>query len=347
MFMKILTKSLLLFALATLASISYSSRLRTNRKSHAIPIRINFDKKIDHEDYMKFYVKSVNKFNEADSKLTSLLYNSIAERKDAACIAAPIKSPESLERKISTQFHPNIAGSRKYYDFEEITDIIRASIVFKSESAIYEYLNIFKDKVNKDFKFKDRLKDRKVHQYRDINISLQSDVTLPRDKGLNTSSLESTQFKIPMEVQLHLCGIFLANKILHFTYEARRLLRFYDGNLNAMLEITETSKNEFNEILKKNYKLAEIIGDNALKKALLEFSEELTQNKVKNLMNQLLVIDNIINEAASKPEVQAKCFELLSQAMDNPKSCSAGKDKLIVASKAFLKEISPRLKESS
>jgi ppGpp synthetase/RelA/SpoT-type nucleotidyltranferase len=117
--------------------------------------------------------------------------------KDSWCVVTPPKSFNSVERKMNVR---NIT-------MEEITDFSRGAFIVSSESEVQQVRNFFVQKFGAPLIDRDNFAQPKRSGYRDYNLVF-----------------EDKKFKMPFEVQIHLCNIMLIKDIEHIFYEILNLI---------------------------------------------------------------------------------------------------------------------------
>jgi hypothetical protein len=117
--------------------------------------------------------------------------------KDSWCVVTPPKSLNSVERKMHVR---NIT-------MEEITDFSRGAFIVSSESEVHLAKNYFVQKFGNPLIDRDNFANPKRSGYRDYNLVF-----------------EDKKFKMPFEVQIHLCNIMLIKDIEHIFYEVLNLI---------------------------------------------------------------------------------------------------------------------------
>lgn len=117
--------------------------------------------------------------------------------KDSWCVVTPPKSLNSVERKMNVR---NVT-------MDEITDFSRGAFIVSSESEVQLVKNFFVQKFGNPLIDRDNFANPKRSGYRDYNLVF-----------------EDKKFKMPFEVQIHLCNIMLIKDIEHIFYEVLNLI---------------------------------------------------------------------------------------------------------------------------
>lgn len=284
------------------------------------------------------------------TKLTNILSTIITQNfpESGFCLVPPVKQPFSLKRKMDLEITAKEHNGYLYKDFEDVKDFVRSSLIFSSLDDVYEAAksmeSIFGEILKKDDTF-DKIRSpfgKGKTGYRDLsyNFNIKQSKFGMKPNETMTERGRTNYYYMRFEVQLHVCGIFLAKQIGHSIYELTRVIS----------QINE--KNEFDKIvpefLREGFyglflKVKEILPNNKESQMLIESFDDWKANKndgglVRDLVNNLKELSKAIYDNALQTD-QNKCVNALKEAITND-SCTFndGVD-LEEISKDFVKKI--------
>jgi len=256
------------------------------------------------------------------SSLSSIINSNFPD--NGFCLVPPVKQPASLRRKMDLEFQAKKQNSYVYKDFEDVKDFVRSSVIFSSMDEIYqasEYMEaIFGEVLKKDDTFnKDRSPFGKGRTgYRDLSYNFAIQEPKYAIKPNKTLANKEDFYYLRFEVQVHICGIFLAKQIGHLIYELTRVI----GQIS--------DKNDFNKIVDENhreefydlfYKIKEILPESKDSENLIETFEEWKADKqdkglIKDFLDKMKEFSNKIYNSAMESD-QSECINALKEAIIN------------------------------
>ena len=263
--------------------------IKSDIRTHLI---LNTDEKIDRIDFSLKYEQWAK---ELEQKRIQILTNlkKITEKqnpqnqseinkkhnKKALLVSGPLKSENSLLRKLETEYPIKIKKANnnqekvKYKDFNDIKDFLRFTIVLVDPiSQMPEIISEIESLYNIPIKDKNSFPNPKKSGYADRNT-----VFAYKDDIIDLDSSEShQQFEIKFEVQFQLCSFNIGKAVEHLFYEVIRVL-------NQLDEIKENGGKKFGT----PSELFEAIGDRDGKKFDFLFNE-INNNFVNLKISSLL-----------------------------------------------------------
>jgi len=310
-----------------------------------IPIFLTSEGKVDEGEYKAKYATWKVPGEKATSELTTFLAGLVGKYKDASyCTVAPMKSLNSLQRKLSSdRFKTKTKLNKKYKNFEEVTDLVRSSFVVTDITKVDSVIADLKAHYPENRKEVNRFKDEKA-SYKDANLVFNSALTVPTVKEYTENYETNKDFKLPMEVQVHLCGNFLAKGFAHATYEISRLAALITKELVKTFDVAlkdsgDEQGTEFAKVVEETLKLCDYMKDAKAKEDLTQWNKD-RNNKLKaqSLITSLDALGGKVYALSSKIESQADCKKALDAIVDN-KKCSYDEKKFKAAAEAFIKDV--------
>ena len=322
--MKIVLKNLI-FIIILIIVTSFSLQIQD------IPISLNPDFSINSTDFIHKYRVFILVGNRLKNRVTSTLSTFLHKnyQQNAFCLVPSIKQYSSLKRKIDFELKLKKYSSFFYKDFEDVKDFVRSSLIFSSKSDIFaaskKLESIFGKYTKKDDSFdeeKSPLGKGKTG-YRDLSYNFVIK-ELPFAIRINKTISERGHpdpYYMKFELQLHICGIFLAKQIGHPIYELTRILSQITDLIHFGMIIPEQNQDDFYEIFDK---IKEILPGNQESDALIKsfevWKEEKNEQKlIKDLLDRLKSLSIEIYTKALETN-QGDCIKSLKELLLN-ESC--------------------------
>ena len=244
------------------------------------------------------------------------------------CLVPPIKQPGSLKRKMDLELKLKKKSGYLYKDFEDVKDFVRSSLIFSSKDEILQASYYLEDRFGKILKKDDTFDVEKSPLgkgktgYRDLSYNFLLNETIFA-LSINKSVSEKEEvgpYYMKFEVQLHLCGIFLAKQIGHHIYEMTRILSQISGEHNFESLIPQEKEGSFlkifdhiQKILPENEESASIIDSFDLWNL-----EKNNPNLIKHFLDKLKKLSLEIYNTAIEAD-QTLCIEQLGEIINNKK----------------------------
>ena len=310
-----------------------------------IPIFLNSEGKVDENDYKAKYPTWTDSGKKATAELATFLAGLATKYKDASyCAVAPMKSMGSLLRKLSSdRFKVVTKLNKKYRNFEEVTDLVRSSFIVNDITKVGAVIADLKAHYPKNIKEVNRFEDKNAH-YKDANLVFLSTFTVPKTKEFTENYETDKDHKLPMEIQVHLCGNFLAKGFAHATYEVTRLAALITKQVvktfsEALNDMGDKDGKAFAEVVADTLKLCDMMKDTKAKEDLQQWNTDRDSKlKSQEVITSLTALGKQIYAIASKNEIQADCKKALDAIIDN-KKCSYDETKFKVAAETFIRDV--------
>lgn len=315
-----------------------------------IPLTMGPDRLIIPSDfdskYPSFALVGENLRNRLLSNLSSLIKQKFPN--SAFCLIPRIKLPFSLKRKMDLELKTKDFFGYLYKDFEDVKDFVRSSLIFSSKDEISEASgeieDFFGEVLKKDNSFDIRTSPlgKAGTGYRDLsyNFAIKEDAFSLRINKTISPSNESDPYYMRFEVQVHLCGIFLAKQIGHLIYEMTRVLNLITIDNKFGKIIPDVHENEFLEIFEK---IRRILPYDEESRKLIKVFEQWKNNKddqnsIKDLVNKLNELSGKVYSRALQGD-QGKCRENLKEIISNERCELRSEEELEKVSSSFVREL--------
>lgn len=334
--MKSSTRVCLLFILTLIAEL-YAANNSFKRTRRIFPIASDSEGGVDVNDLRQAYDTLKSAAETTIYKLKTKL-NKLTKQEDfkksAVCLVVPLKDFDSLKRKLNSETKLQDYKGKKVYVLDAITDLIRSSVIFEDESNVHmtQFMLGMSKLYSNAIDIKNKFYFPQENGYKNIHNIYNSTESL---------TINGDKYEIPIEVQIHSCGIFLANKSIHIFYEVKRIMKLFKVSSNDFenaLKNAKTTKESFDEIINKAKILLKLLKDEVVLKLIAKFEEKHHATDAELLVESLKKMETNINNEVSKKIHSKKCFELLKPVI-NDKCEPESFLKLGEVSEEFLKEV--------